>query len=413
MRYLKSLYAAVLTLLVTVALGIWIDERNDELHRQHRDIQVGLEQMLRFNQELTHLLSAAVLERNILRARGYEAVNESLSVTRGSVTEASKQLQLSTEIDGLGLEHAALRVIEKRALDLMLDEQWPEARNTLFSDEYLLARKVYEINSESVAMAMTSELNNLTQRFEWLRQASLGFRLAALLLLLWVGAMFSRQLRAELQLQVALRDDIRAANTDLELKIQQRTADLAEANHKLEALSVTDGLTQLANRRHFDQAFDQEWQRAVRQGSPVSLVMIDVDHFKAYNDHYGHLAGDECLKQLAAVLQRTVRRAGELAARYGGEEFVVLLPGHDVDSALTEAQRIRTAVESLSLPHKASDTAEVLTLSLGVASRVPQLAEDPYGLVQQADEALYLAKHQGRNRVVVHPSVNYRRASSG
>jgi diguanylate cyclase (GGDEF)-like protein len=295
----------------------------------------------------------------------------------------------------------------------MLDEQWPEARNTLFSDEYLLARKVYEINSESVAMAMTSELNNLTQRFEWLRQASLGFRLAALLLLLWVGAMFSRQLRAELQLQVALRDDIRAANADLELKIQQRTTDLAEANHKLEALSVTDGLTQLANRRHFDQAFDQEWQRAVRQGSPVSVVMIDVDQFKAYNDHYGHLAGDECLRQLAAVLQRKVRRAGELAARYGGEEFVVLLPGHDVDSALAEAQRIRTAVEALSLPHKASDTAEVLTLSLGVASRVPQRAEDPYGLVQQADEALYLAKHQGRNRVVVHPSISSQRASSG
>jgi len=402
MRYLKSLYAAVLILLVTVGLGSWVDARHDELHRQHRDIQVGLEQMLRFNQELTHLLSAAVLERNILRARGYEAVNESLSVTRTLVTEASRQLNLSTEIDGLGLEHAALRVIEKRALDLMFDEQWPEARSALFSDEYLLARKVYEINSESVAMAITSELNNLTQRFERLRQASFGFRLAALLLLLWVGAMFSRQMRTELRLQVSLREDIRAANTDLEHKIQQRTADLAEANRKLEALSITDGLTQLANRRHFDQSFDAEWQRALRHGSPLSVVMIDVDKFKAYNDHYGHLAGDECLRRVAAVMQQTVRRAGELAARYGGEEFVILLPGHDVDSAHAEAQRIRTAIEGLAIPHQASDTAEVVTVSLGLASRVPQRTENPYGLIQQADEALYAAKKQGRNRVVVH-----------
>lgn len=413
MRYLKSLYAAVLILLITVALGAWIDDRNDTLHRQHRDIQVGLEQMLRFNQELTHLLSSAVLERNILRARGYESVNESLSITRANVTETARKLELSTEIDGLGLEHAALRVIEKQALDLMMSDQWPLARNTLFSDEYLLARKVYEINSESVAMALSSELNHLTQRFQWLRQASIGFRLSALVLLLWVGTMFSRQLRAELQMQVALRDDIRAANADLELKIQQRTADLAEANRKLEALSVTDSLTQLANRRHFDQTFDQEWQRAVRQGSPLSVVMIDVDKFKAYNDHYGHLAGDECLKKVAKVMQQTLRRAGELAARYGGEEFVILLPGHDVNSALAEAQRIRSAVEALSLPHKASDTAQVVTVSLGVASRMPQRAEDPYGLVQQADEALYLAKHQGRNRVVAHPSISSQQASSG
>lgn len=168
----------------------------------------------------------------------------------------------------------------------------------------------------------------------------------------------------------------------------------------LENLAQLDGLTYIPNRRRFDQLFAQEWTRMSRELTPLALAMIDVDHFKAYNDHYGHGAGDDCLRQVASALQRTLQRPADLAARYGGEEFVLLLPNTDGPGACTIAERARSEIAAADLPHAHSPTAGHITVSIGVA-----VAEIPDGdrqrLLSAADQALYQAKREGRDRCCV------------
>lgn len=185
-------------------------------------------------------------------------------------------------------------------------------------------------------------------------------------------------------------------NRVLESLVGERTRELGEANRKLELLSNTDGLTGIANRRSFDHILSQEWNRALRSGTNLALVMLDVDNFKHFNDHYGHLAGDDCLRALAQALVKAGRRAGELAARYGGEEFVVLMPDTGMHDALEAAQRMQQEAWSLALPH-AQTSLGIVTFSLGVASLVPSARHIPDDLVRQADAALYRAKETGRN----------------
>jgi len=167
----------------------------------------------------------------------------------------------------------------------------------------------------------------------------------------------------------------------------------------LETLALVDGLTDIANRRRFDQALEIEWKRAQRTGDSVALIMLDIDHFKAYNDHHGHGAGDACLKRVATTLADSVERAADLVARYGGEEFVVLLPDTDATGARQIAERLRQAIEALAMPHGHSPVAEVVTLSLGLASAIPSAESPPANLLEQADQRLYQAKSEGRNRV--------------
>ena len=187
-------------------------------------------------------------------------------------------------------------------------------------------------------------------------------------------------------------------NTHLENQIAERTRELTEINSKLELLSNTDGLTATANRRSFDCVLGQEWQRAQRCGLPLALIMLDVDHFKAYNDCYGHLAGDDCLKALATLLRKEVRRSGELVARYGGEEFIVLMPDTSLEAAVTTAQRIQKAVSSLSLKRSDLPSGKV-SFSFGVASTIPSADRAPTALIARADAALYRAKENGRDRI--------------
>jgi diguanylate cyclase (GGDEF)-like protein/PAS domain S-box-containing protein len=171
---------------------------------------------------------------------------------------------------------------------------------------------------------------------------------------------------------------------------------------ELEALARTDALTGLANRRAFDEALDAEWRRAARDGSPLSLVLLDVDHFKPFNDANGHQAGDDCLRTIARAVLQAARRAGETAARYGGEEFALVLPATDSKAAAALAEQIRGAVEGLRIPHPLNPDGKVVTVSIGLATA---LAADgaslkmPYGLLEAADRALYKAKSGGRNRV--------------
>lgn len=187
-------------------------------------------------------------------------------------------------------------------------------------------------------------------------------------------------------------------NSQLEALVEERTRELEEANFKLELLSNTDGLTGIANRRSFDLALEEEWHRARRSGNSIALIMLDVDHFKLFNDHYGHLAGDDCLRSLAKVLIKEVRRSGDLVARYGGEEFVVLLPDTDADAANEAALRIQRSVWALALP-RVDVAPNMVTFSLGVASLAPVRQHVPDNLVLEADRALYRAKAAGRNRI--------------
>lgn len=164
-------------------------------------------------------------------------------------------------------------------------------------------------------------------------------------------------------------------------------------------LSLMDGLTGIANRRALDDYFGREWRRALRGEAELAVVMLDIDHFKRYNDCYGHIAGDDCLKRVAAILDATLVRPGDFVARYGGEEFVCILPDTGEEGAMVAAERLREAVASLRIPHEASPVAPVVTISLGVATALPGKGMAPETLLKEADDLLYCAKNEGRNRV--------------
>lgn len=195
---------------------------------------------------------------------------------------------------------------------------------------------------------------------------------------------------------------LRAAySQDLERQVAERTRELSEANDKLQRLSECDGLTGIPNRRKFDAVLDAEWKRAMRQGSPLSVALIDVDQFKAYNDHFGHQSGDDCLRRIARTLASKARRTSDLAARYGGEEFVIILPGLSSSKAKPVAEKLRQGIEALRIPHAPIADSDVVTVSVGVASCVPEQGSQPAALLMAADANLYQAKGQGRNRVVL------------
>lgn len=167
----------------------------------------------------------------------------------------------------------------------------------------------------------------------------------------------------------------------------------------LESQAMLDGLTNIPNRRRFDEALESEWKRAQRSGMPLSLIIADIDFFKRFNDNYGHGIGDECLKKVAASLAACIERPSDLVARYGGEEFVALLPDTDATGAHAIAERFRSHVESMQIPHAYSDAANYVTVSVGLASATPDAEMLWADLLKQADEGLYLAKETGRNRV--------------
>lgn len=175
---------------------------------------------------------------------------------------------------------------------------------------------------------------------------------------------------------------------------------LEEANRELEKLSIVDSLTKIANRRKFDSYLAAEWKRSLREQTPLSLILCDIDHFKLYNDTYGHQKGDRCLEQVAGAINKVFKRPADLVARYGGEEFAVILPNTPLKGAEYLAQQIRWRINALKIPHIASNTDLYLTLSLGVSCCIPELQKDFESLVATADRSLYRAKELGRNRVV-------------
>lgn len=206
-------------------------------------------------------------------------------------------------------------------------------------------------------------------------------------LLIW---MVTQKLRSEEQL--------RQAHTQLELKVAQRTQELQLANHELHRITSVDGLTSIANRRRFDAYIEQEGERAL----PLTVIMVDIDWFKKYNDTYGHLAGDECLKMVAMTLASGVTRSQDLVARYGGEEFVVVLPDTASDGGMILAEKLRAKVEALGIEHRASPYGKV-TISLGVAATMSAYKQPVDSLIDAADQTLFEAKRKGKNRVMRAP----------
>jgi two-component system chemotaxis family response regulator WspR len=202
----------------------------------------------------------------------------------------------------------------------------------------------------------------------------------------------SRSYLAQFERDQALRELSEALHM-----LEQRNAELARLSH-------VDGLTGISNRRAFDEMLAREARRVVREHHPLSLLLLDVDYFKRYNDHHGHVAGDECLKRIATALGECAQRPGDCAARYGGEEFALILPATDATGALHVAENVRARLQALAMPHPArADALDVVTASVGVVTALPERVLTPMAMIEAADSALYAAKQAGRNRVHVLP----------
>lgn len=194
---------------------------------------------------------------------------------------------------------------------------------------------------------------------------------------------------------------LRQAHAELEIKVNERTQELRLLNEKLYWISMQDGLTGIANRRYFDEFLEREWQRSRREQVPLALILLDVDYFKHYNDTYGHVAGDQCLRQIAGVLRGVTKRATDLAARYGGEEFALILPNTDQAGAAILGKQILVGVRELGIRNATAVSNQIVTVSLGIAACIPQDMAPPDNLVIAADQALYQAKNAGRNQLQV------------
>ena len=180
---------------------------------------------------------------------------------------------------------------------------------------------------------------------------------------------------------------------------KQTEEKLVKLQKELEELSFKDGLTGVANRRMFDSIIEQEWIAARRQQQPLSLIMIDIDHFKQYNDHYGHIKGDDCLKRVAQTLRSAATRAKDFFARIGGEEFVLVLPETDASAATKIAERCRNLVFKQQIEHIASDSSQIVTVSIGVGTIIPAHDDEAIDFIEAVDKLLYSAKRNGRNRI--------------
>jgi len=192
---------------------------------------------------------------------------------------------------------------------------------------------------------------------------------------------------------------LEAREKKLSRLVAERTAELAWANENLEALANSDGLTKIGNRRRFESFLTDEWHRAIRFKTEISLVMIDIDHFKLYNDTYGHQAGDDCLQRVAEAFARAIKRPTDLVARFGGEEFAIVLGGTDAAGAIQIAEEAMMNIRELCIPHRASETSEYLTVSAGIATMFGNFELSEIDLIEAADRALYIAKKSGRDRI--------------
>lgn len=244
-----------------------------------------------------------------------------------------------------------------------------------------------------------SKLGYIPRSFVTELAPQVGVALEVILLSFALAYRINLERRGRLQAQEHALHVQLQANQTLEARVQARTEELERANEQLKAISLTDGLTKVANRRRFDEKLHTEWQRARRHSLPLSLLLLDVDHFKQVNDELGHLVGDDCLISIAELCAGEIQRSGDLLARYGGEEFSVLLPATDEEGAHRVAERLRMVIARTPVYPGDGGAPVNLTVSVGVASMIPSEGGEPAELIQRADQALYAAKGGGRNQV--------------
>jgi PAS domain S-box-containing protein len=236
MRFLnsvKSLYAAVAILFLTIVLGFFVDVRNEAMHAQHLELNTSLERMIRLNQDLTNMLVIAVLKHNDLGTASYDTVKSDLKLTMTTVAGLTQTQGFAQEIMSLSTSQEQLRQREAMAIQLISIENWEAASDLLFGQDYTLAKKTYEVDSEAAVSAVMGELATTAQRFTHLRNGALALRVVALLLLIWVGVMFSRRSRAALAEQKRLRDEVTLAYQDMEERVKERTVDLEKTSQRL------------------------------------------------------------------------------------------------------------------------------------------------------------------------------------
>ena len=310
-------------------------------------------------------------------------------------TTAPKSLTLPPEESVFSIEFAALDFgspgLHRYHYKLQgFDKSWTETDATHRNASYTNldpGAYQFEVRAISADGLWSERAASIEIRIEPPFWKTLWFRLAAVML-------FASLLFLLYRTRVST---LRRTQARLEQLVLDRTKDLEASNAKLANLATTDGLTGITNRRGFDTAFKAEWARSLRSGEPIAVAMIDVDFFKLYNDHYGHQAGDACLTQVAQMIARHVRRANDLAARYGGEEFILLLSGCRGPDGLAVADALCKRIFAAALPH-ARSAHGCVSVSIGVFSMVASPDSSPEHLIAQADQALYLAKQEGRNR---------------
>lgn len=279
------------------------------------------------------------------------------------------------------------------SLSLFYDPAWPMPYQvTLFTIFTGMTASVFSANTSYFIAFPTFYVPPVSLlAFTVFSHPSNGFLELGLLVIIYMVLMYISGLQFHNRLTQSL--EARFEHEDL-------AKELAQSNKKLKHIADIDALTGIANRRAMDSYLTKEWNRHSRNGQPLSLLFIDVDYFKQYNDTYGHDAGDRCLTRTAGLLRAHVKRAGEMVARFGGEEFAAILPETDLEHALRVAEAIRIQLEHLQIPHAGSEIADHLTVSIGVACTTPSQTGSIKRLRQTADKALYQAKNAGRNRVI-------------
>ncbi|HBV87711.1 MAG TPA: diguanylate cyclase [Desulfosporosinus sp.] len=330
---------------------------------------------------------------------------ELVYITDSAERDQSRK-QLLSIINQLQRNHKAL--IEDTPNIISSQSLTPQMQKVFFSPPINLDTRFNRYTSEALALANEPEhlLTPDNPHFTYLLQNSENL----LESLDQIVSMFQKESEAKVQrlgmVEITSGAAILLTLAFLGLYIFRPLADtllnersqLEKANQELSLLSSIDGLTGIANRRHFDQFLEQLWLHSARNSEPIAIILCDIDFFKAYNDTYGHLQGDECLRQVASSLKNSLKRPSDFVARYGGEEFVVVLPNTDIEGALTVAETLRVNLESLEIPHRLSSITPKVTISLGVAIGHADHTYQPKTLVEAADSALYQAKQEGRNR---------------